>query len=337
MRERILVTGGIGFIGTHLVRRLAIEHPNTQIEIVDDLSAFASESDAASRIEHLQKMGCIFHRMSVADFTPTTRARYEQIYHLACKVGPAHVIKFGGRMATEIVSDAEKMGDLAIRDNAPLISISTSEVYGRDPDGKPQHEDLPLEVPALASDRLEYTLAKLLTEISLVNLAKANPGLRVNLIRPFNVVGPLQTGEGGYVLPRFVDAALRNEPLTVFGEGNQTRSFTHVSDVVQSLIAIMESDAQGRIYNVGSVENTIAIGDLARMVIEVTGSEGPILHVDPKTIFGERYTEAPSKIASIDRIVDEIGWRPSWSLEEIIHDYARFARAGNVVSIADVA
>lgn len=325
--ERVLVTGGAGFIGTHLVNALvARSRTKLELEIVDDLS---SSSVSQSRFDFFKRKGILFRHLTVEEFQIPANTRYSQIYHLACRVGPAHVLKYAGRMAREIAADAEKMADLAIRDGAPLISVSTSEVYGKDPHGKSQREDLAMEVPSKISARLEYTLGKLMTEISLINLATVEP-LRVNFIRPFNIVGPLQTGEGGFVLPRFVESALRDEPLTVFGNGNQIRAFTHVSDLVESLILIMNSGVNKKIYNVGTPKNTCTIMDLAQRVVSLLSSRSEIVCVNPKEIFGDRYTDAPSKIPNISLIKGELGWKPKWSLDEIITDYAEFVLSGSL-------
>lgn len=325
VNKNILVTGGTGFIGTHLVNELVRKYPGCTIEIVDDLS---SSSVSAERLEFFRQHGITFNHISVGEFSLFPDVRYDQIYHLACKVGPAHVLKFAGRMGLEIMLDAMRMAELAIRDDAPLLSISTLEVYGKGVPGEPQHEDLPLQIPATSSARLEYTAAKLMTEIQLLNLAKVTP-LRVTLIRPFNIVGPYQTGEGGFVLPRFVEAALTGKPLTVFGDGSQVRAFTHVSDMVQAMILAMESGVRGRIYNVGSPRNTCTIMELAERVIGLTLSRSVIQCVDPRTIFGSSYADAADKIPDIRRIKQELFWRPLWGLDDIITDYDMFVSERN--------
>jgi UDP-glucose 4-epimerase len=317
--RRILVTGGAGFIGTHLVNRLLKRYPNVKLEIIDDLS---SSSLTDKRYKFFEENNIKFKEMTVEKWREDIH-KYDQIYHLACKVGPAHVLKYTGRIAGEIIRDAIKMADLAIRDDAPLVSISTSEVYGRDPKGIPQSEKLALEVPSKYSARVEYSVGKLMTEISLINLSQVTK-LKVNFIRPFNIVGPYQTGEGGFVLPRFVASALRGETITVFGNGSQTRSFTHVSDLVESLLLIMESDVKRKIYNIGTPFNTISIMDLAKKVISLTKSKSEIVLVDPKKIFGPLYSDAPSKIPDISFIINDLGWNPFWSLDQIILDYVNF-------------
>ena len=329
IKERILITGGAGFIGTHLVNSLvANSEIKFELEIVDDLS---SSSISSERFDFFAKKGILFRHSTVEEFRIPTNVRYDKIYHLACRVGPAHVTKYTGRMALEILSDAMKMADLALRDNAPLISVSTSEVYGKDPHGKPQSEKNSLEFSSKITSRQEYTGEKWMTEVQLINLSKVEP-LRVNFIRPFNIVGPHQTGEGGFVLPRFVEPALRNQPIKVFGDGSQVRAFTHVSDLVKALVLIMESKVNRRIYNIGTPENTITILDLAKKVVYLLNSRSEIIHADPKKIFGKLYSDAPSKIPDISLIKKELRWNPVWSMDEIILDYASFVSGATAIS-----
>ncbi len=330
VKKRVLVTGGVGFIGHHLVKRLVSE--GKRVEVVDDLS---SSTMTKTILDFYHRHHVVFNEMSVEDWKPCSYSKYEQIYHLACRVGPARVTQYAGRMGSEIVGDAMKMADLAIHNSAPLISISTSEVYGRDPEGKPQHEELPLEFQSTPSARQEYTLGKYMTEVSLRMLAEVNSQLRVNLIRPFNIVGSGQTSEGGYVLPRFIKQALRGEPITVFGDGSQIRAFTHVLDLVESLIQIMDSGVNSKIYNVGTPENTCTIGDLAKLVVKTLDSKSEIHFVDPQQEFGKLYTNAPSKIPSIFLIAREIGWNPKWSLSEIILDTANSVKSAIVYETAE--
>ena len=240
-------------------------------------------------------------------------------------MGPAGVLKFAGRMARMIVNDSLLMADLALRDDAKLLEVSTSEVYGQHPEGdRPQSEDLPTVAPAKVTVRLEYGTSKRVTEIALLNLASVTP-LHVNFVRPFNIVGPNQNGEAGFVLPRFVEAALRGDPLTVFGDGLQKRSFTHVSDIVRAFIMMMEDSVEGRVYNVGNPANIATVEELARKVIAFSGSASTIVHVDPATIFGNLYAEAWNKIPDVTRITSELGWAPRWGFDEIVKESIAFA------------
>lgn len=320
---QILVTGGAGFIGTHLVNELVRRYKDPVIDVVDNLSNSAMPP---RRLEFYKKHNITFYEQAVEDFTPERGRRYDYIYHLASPVGPAGVLRYAGRMGSMIVNDAIQMAELALAHDAKLLTVSTSEVYGQNPlNDQPQPEDLPKIVPAKVTIRLEYGVGKLLKEIVLMNLAKENP-LKVNFIRPFNIVGPYQNGEAGFVLPRFVAAALKNEPITVFGDGLQRRTFTHVSDIVNAFIMLMESGIAGNVYNVGNPENICSIKDLAHKVVKLTGSKSEVRCVDPKSVYGKHYEEAWNKIPNIARISQDLGWKPKYTLDAILTEYVDFAR-----------
>jgi nucleoside-diphosphate-sugar epimerase len=322
--KMILVTGGLGFIGTHLINELVKAHSSWQIDVVDNLS---NSSFSEARRKFFDRHNIKFFQGSVADFWPPYDKRYDYIYHLASPVGPAGVLRYAGRMGLMILSDAIKMAELALRDNAKLLQISTSEVYGHHAEDEKngQREDIPKIVPANVTVRLEYGVGKLATEVSLLNFAKHAP-LKVNFIRPFNIIGPYQRGEVGFVVPRFVEQALKGEPLTVFGDGSQKRTFTHVKDIVEAMIGVMDSEHNLRIYNVGNPRNLCSVKELAEKIVRLTSSKSRIDYVDPKTIYGPTYEEAWNKVPNIDRIKTEIGWKPRYSLDEILEEYIEFAK-----------
>ena len=321
--RQILVTGGTGFIGTHLVNELVRRYPNAAMDVVDD---FSNSSVDPARQEFFRRHNITFFKAKAEEFEFPAERTYDLIFHLASPVGPAGVLMYAGSMGSMIVNDALKMARRALQDDAKLLCISTSEVYGSHPEGdRPQHEDIPKIVPAKVTVRLEYGVGKLLMEIALLNLAKVEP-LHVNFIRPFNIIGPFQKGEVGFVLPRFVQAALRNEPLTVFGDGKQKRTFTHVSDIVRPMIDLMETDLRGNIYNIGNPANICSIRELAERVVKYSGSKSEIRHVDPKDIYGALYEEAWNKIPEISRVTKDLGWKPRYSLDEILLEYLDFAR-----------
>jgi UDP-glucose 4-epimerase len=322
--RNVLVTGGAGFIGTHLVNELVRQKKFDTMDVVDNLS---SSSVPERRLNFFKKHNIRFIEASVEEFNPTGQ-KYDQIYHLASPVGPAGVLKYAGRMGLVILADAVKMADLALRDDAKLLMVSTSEVYGKHPEGGlGQHEDIPKVVPANITVRLEYGVGKLMTEIALLNLAKVKP-LHVNFVRPFNIIGPHQNGESGFVVPRFVDAALKGEPITIFGDGSQKRTFTHVQDIVDAFIMIMNSGVDGRIYNVGNPANIASIKELAHKILALCESTSKVDYVDPKNIYGPLYEEAWNKIPDIERISSEVGWAPRWALDDIVSEYIVFARGG---------
>lgn len=313
----ILVTGGAGFIGTHLINELVRRYPHADIDVVDDFSNSAVE---AARKVFFDKHGINFYKSKLENFTFPEGRKYDWIFHLASPVGPAAVLLYAGTMGSMIVDDALKMARRALQDDAKLICISTSEVYGSHPEGsKPQHEDLPKIVPANITVRLEYGVGKLLSEISLLNLAKVEP-LHVNLIRPFNIIGPYQKGEAGFVVPRFIASALKGEPLTVFGDGTQQRTFTHVGDIVRPMVDLMESDLRSNIYNIGNPANLCSIKELAGHIVRLTGSKSEIHYVNPKDIYGPLYEEAWNKIADVTRVKAHLNWEPRYSLEQILQE-----------------
>ena len=320
---QILVTGGAGFIGTHLVNELARRYRNAAIDVVDDLSNSFTEE---ARKEFFKRHGINFYKAKVEEFEFPAGRKYDMIFHLASPVGPAGVLLYAGSMGAMIVNDALKMARRALQDDAKLLCVSTSEVYGSHPEGdRPQREDIPKIVPAKVTVRLEYGVGKLLMEIALLNLAKVEP-LRVNFIRPFNIIGPYQKGEVGFVVPRFVAAALKGEPLTVFGDGTQKRTFTHVADIVRPMIDLMETEYRGNIYNVGNPANLCSIKELAERVVRLAGSKSEIRYVNPKEIYGPLYEEAWNKIADVTRITNDLGWKPRYSLDEILVECIDFAR-----------
>lgn len=318
---KILVTGGNGFIGRHLVLKLLKIHPRAQIDIVDDLSSSTLTPELkkfywANEID--------FRSVSVGDYRFSKK--YNQIYHLASPVGPAGVLKYAGTMAEVILADTMKMARLALKNNAKLLFISTSEIYGPAKMKKyRQKENINKIVPSEITVRLEYGIGKLIAEIALINFAKVS-GLKYNIIRPFNIVGPYQNGESGFVVPRFVKNALKGEALTIFGTGGQLRCFTDVSDIVSAMIKLMESHYLGKIYNVGNPKNICSIKRLAQKIVKLSGSTSQIKFVDPKKIYGPLYSEAWNKIPDIGLIRSELKWQPKINLDRSLIAYIDFAR-----------
>ncbi len=308
---RILVTGGLGFIGRTLINKLLHLGNIEYLHIVDNLSNSMYPITDPLRQEPLVSVTI----SAVDNFEPNYP--YTEIYHLASPVGPAGVLGYAGRMAPMIIQDTAKMAQLALRNNARLIDISTSEVYGKDPGETAQKEDIAKTVPSDVSIRLEYGTAKLVSEICLLNLRKVNPKLQFNIIRPFNVVGVGQRGEVGFVIPRFMEAALENKPLTIFGDGEQKRTFTSVKDLCDGIIQIMRSDIAGEIFNIGNPNNICSINQLADKIVRLTNTQSDKVKVDPKTIFGEFYAEAWNKIPDITKIKTMLGWQPQLSLDTI--------------------
>ncbi len=313
--KRILITGGQGFIGKVLCRKL-LEDENNYLEIIDNLSS--SKIDK-SITEH-PRVTFIYDDMAEYLKFRDQDKKVDQIYHLAAPVGPVGVLKHIGRIGFAIMNDLTIITELALQNDAKLIYISTSEVYGQNPiNGVSQAEDIPKVVPAAYTVRLEYGIGKLLGEIMLSNLRREKP-IKYNAIRPFNIVGIDQNGDLGFVLPRFIDQALKGEDITVYNDGSDLRTFTNVKDFVDGIVSVMESEAEGEVFNIGNPANICSIKELAELVIELTGSSSKITFVDPTVLHGKNFAEAWNKIPNIDKIQKIVGWDPKYSLRDTVQE-----------------
>lgn len=314
----VLITGGMGFLGRHLTRRILAETEHT-ITIVDNL--VASKCDQG--IINNSRVTFIEHDLTT--WTPPESDRYDQIYHMASPIGPVRLLEYSGRIAQIIIGHLYQMAELAIAHDAKLMFMSTSELYGfHAKEGTV--EDVPKIVPANYTVRLEYATAKLMGEIILKNLSRAN-SLRYNVARPYNIIGPEQNHKGGFVIPRFLKMALAGENITVYGDGAQIRTFTHVDDSMDGLMRIMESDVEGEIFNVGNPDNVVSIAELAYLVKDVTGTTSEVVFVDPQDLHGEHFEEAWDKIANADKLMTMVGWQPKWKLADILEQVVEIERA----------
>jgi len=324
MTKRILVTGGFGFVGGHLVDYLTRRYPSFQVHVVDNLTSNPIPHEKL--LEELgPRPGLSFDLVSIEEFCDRAPSgHWDQIYHLASVVGPAGVLKHSGRIVKMIVDDTYQLMDVAVRCGARLLDISTSEVYGGGQNGYCS-EEFPKIIESKASARLEYAIGKLASETALINATSVSP-LDAVIIRPFNIAGPRQSGVGGFVLPRFIALAMKNRPLTVFGSGEQIRAFTHMKDIVTGLVAAMERGKKGTAYNLGNPENRITINELAELVLKITGSKAGMVHVDPKIIYGSKYEEANDKYPNATRAFEDLAWIPEYSKDRVIEDAHEYMR-----------
>ncbi len=310
---RVLITGGAGFIGSHLAEALlARDH---QVTALDDLS-----TGRLSNILHLIGnpafrfvLGTILDVDKVNDLA----AECDEIYHLGAAVGVRLIYEHPVQTIETNVRGTEVILDAALRHGRRVFIASTSEVYGKDvagPGGKFRETD---DITVGPSIRWCYASSKALDEY----LARAyfrEKGLPIVIGRLFNTVGPRQTGAYGMVVPRFVEQALTARPLTVYGDGEQVRTFTWVGDTVDAAVKLMETpSAVGRIFNVGSDE-TITINALARRVLTLTGSTSPIVLVPYEEAYGPDFEDIRYRVPDITRLRETIGYQPSLSLDAIL-------------------
>lgn len=316
-----IVTGGAGFIGSHLVDALAAR--GERVLVIDDMRNHASGPRRggywARRPDYCDDWSSDVHLtyLSVADADDARQvieSHADTIYHLADPVGPVGLLPLAGHIASDILRDAASVRDWASRFGARLIYVSTSEVYGS-PEGL-NSEHTPRTFQHGHSARMEYAVAKLAAETMLRN----TPDLDVRIVRPFNVAGPRQREDGGFVLPRFIRQALAGEPLTVYTPGTQRRAFTHVRDIVEGIVLAAERGKPGEDYNLGNAANECDILTLAREVLEVTGSSSAIEVVDPVDLWGPAFREAPDKVPDATKAARELGWVPKRDRRRTIVD-----------------
>jgi nucleoside-diphosphate-sugar epimerase len=321
-RRSILVTGGFGFLGGHVLEAL-LSRRDVHVHVVDNLTSnpVAPETLLAELPDTAR---LTFDVCSVAEYFRGEVGDFDAIVHLASPVGPAGVLRHGGRIVSAVVEDAYLLADYAVERAARLLNISTSEVYGGGRDGLCGEDDSKI-IPNEASYRLEYAVAKLAAETALANI-HARDGLDVVSVRPFNVAGPRQSGEGGFVLPRFLAQAMLGVPLTVFGSGEGRRAFTHVHDMADGLVRALDYGTAGATYNLGNHRNIVTVDALADIVLNVTCSRSEKQYVDPVEVYGPDFAEANDKFPAAGRAISELGWQPTRRVTDIVvdaHEYMK--------------
>jgi len=260
---------------------------------------------------------------SIEDFN-FDRVDFDIIFHLASPVGPVGVLNHAGDMAKRIIDDTVKVRDACIKRKVPLVFISSSEIYGH----AGQLDENSWKIfPSEYSVRSEYGAAKMLAEMAIINKARIT-NFDYMIVRPFNVAGPRQLPDNGFVLPRFILQALNDEPITVYGDGSQRRAFTDVRDIVSIICLLVGYRGWGEIYNIGNPRNEISIKDLAWKVLEKLfrmniGTESEITFVDPKTIHGPLFEEVPDKIPYINKL-NKFGFKMMFELNTTIESAIKY-------------
>jgi UDP-glucose 4-epimerase len=308
----VLVTGGAGFIGSHLVESLLAG--GHRVIALDDLS-----TGRHSNIEHLLgrsdfelALGSILN----VDLMDDLVARSEVVYHLAAAVGVNLIVEKPLQSLATNIRGSEIVFEKAHKYGARVLVTSTSEIYGKNVSDKLNEEDDRILGSPLKS-RWSYSEAKAIDEILAYTYWKEK-NLETVIVRLFNTVGPRQTGHYGMVVPRFVSQAIRGEDLTVYGDGKQTRCFCYVGDAVQAIIALANHpDAYGKVFNIGGTEE-ISVADLARKVIEIAGSSSGLRYVSYSDAYEEGFEDMQRRVPDISRAADLIGFSPTLDIDKII-------------------
>jgi UDP-glucose 4-epimerase len=309
---RYLVTGGAGFIGSHLTEALlAAGH---DVAVIDDLST-GSTGNLRDVLDHA-RFRFVLGAVEDSQDMGKLMAWADTVFHLAAAVGVDLVVQKPVHTIETNVHGTENVFRYAALTSTKVILASTSEVYGKAAATVyKETDDLLIGPPT--HYRWSYAASKALDEYLALAYAKEK-GLRTVIVRLFNTVGPRQTGRYGMVLPRFVQQALRGEPLRVFGDGNQTRCFCHVHDTVRALMALDSSaGADGHIFNIGSTD-PISINDLAARVIALTHSRSTIVHIPYSEAYAPGFEDMRRRVPDTTKVRELTGWRPQKSLDQII-------------------
>lgn len=308
--KKNLITGGAGFIGSHLAEKLL--KSGEEVFVIDNLS-----TGSLKNIAHL-KSNKNFHftKGTILDFSKLEKLvkRVNRIYHLAAAVGVKTVVDKPLESFLVNIKGTENVLDAALKYKVPVLVASTSEIYGKN-DNLPFTEESDRIYGSAYHSRWGYGMSKGADEFLALAFYRER-GLSAIIVRLFNVIGPRQTGVYGMVVPRFVQQALASDFLTVYGDGYQTRCFAYIDDITDALIKLMDSPkAVGHIFNVGS-EEEISIKELAQNIKNLTGSKSKISFIPYAKVYGENFDDLAHRRPDLSKIRKLIGYQPKISLEE---------------------
>jgi len=318
--KKFIITGGAGFIGSNLVKAL-LEKGAESILIIDDLST-GSESNISSVLND-ERIEFINSRIEDVDNLDNLFSSYDFCYHLAAGVGVQYIMEnLSDSLLTNILA-THKVLESCQTNNIPVLLTSTSEVYGVAEDDV-WTEDTKSLIGPTTKLRWSYAASKMIDEfiaLSLYEEGKISP----IIVRLFNIIGPNQLSKFGMVVPKFIEAALNNEDITIHGDGSQSRSFTWVDDVVNYLIKLAEIKPYGEIFNIGQTEE-ITIKDLAELVISKTNSNSQIIYKSHEDVFGKAFEDPKRRTPGIDKIIDFTGIKPSKNIDFMIENIIDFKK-----------
>lgn len=314
---RILITGGAGFVGSHLADRLLVE--GHSVKVLDNF-----ETGRASNLAHHNDNAQLeLIQGSILDIPLLEKVISESdyVFHLAAAVGVFNIVNNPLSSLLTNIRGTENVLEASYKYSKEVFLTSSSEVYGKNTsDSLSENDDRILGSPVTL--RWSYSEAKAIDE-SLAYAYWIEKKLPTRIVRFFNTVGPRQLGAYGMVVPRFIDFALKNEPITIYGNGNQTRCFAHILDVIDAVMAVAFSEKTiGKVINIGN-NFEISMNDLAKEIIEQTGSSSEIKYVAYEDAYGPGFEDMERRVPNINLIKDLVGWTPKRDLTNIIQDIAK--------------
>ena len=314
---KYLITGGAGFIGSHLAEKLIAR--GDQVVIFDNLSTGSASNLSGVKEKIKFEQGDILDKVVIDKLV----AESDYVVHLAAALGVFNIVNKPLESLKTNLQGSEVVLEACDKHRKPVLVASTSEIYGKN-DKVPLNEEDDRIIGHPLKSRWSYSEAKAVDE-SLAYFYYLENKLPIRIVRFFNTVGPRQVGHYGMVVPRFISAALKNEPLSVYGSGDQIRCFCHVKDAVRGLLLVMDSDkAVGEVFNVGNNQQ-ISIMELAKKVIEITGSKSTIEKIAYEKAYPQGFEDMQRRVPDISKIKQVLGWSPEINLYQIIKDIAAFS------------
>ena len=315
--KKIIVTGGAGFIGSHLVKKL-IDNGAEEILVIDDLSTGKEEN-----IKDFEEVEFLNKKIEEIDNLAEVFNNFEFCYHLAAGVGVQYIMENLSKSLLTNIEGTHKVFEACKKNNIPVLITSTSEIYGTSEEKEWSEETKSLIGPTTKL-RWSYAASKMIDEF--LALSEFEEGsLNPIVVRLFNIIGPNQLADYGMVVPKFIDPALKDEPITIHGDGSQSRSFTWVEDVVEYFIKLAEMKPYGEIFNIGQTEE-ITINDLAELIIRITNSNSEIIQKTHEEIFGSKFEDTMRRTPNIDKIVKLTGIKPSMGIEDMIKEIVAYKK-----------
>jgi UDP-glucose 4-epimerase len=306
----VFITGGAGFIGSHLADACIARED--EVTILDNMS-----TGSRTNIAHLEGRITV-HEGDIRDKDLVEKLVKDSdlVLHMAAALGVKNIMEHTIESIDRNFTGSEIVLNAATKFNKRIIIASTSEIYGKNPN-QPLHEESDRVVGAPQKIRWTYSDAKALEEAVAHTLHKTH-GLKVTTVRFFNTVGPRQTGQYGMVVPRFIQSALKNEPITIYDDGSQSRVFCHVDDAIKAVLKLADTDSTiGDYFNIGGTGET-TIRELAEKIIERTKSSSSINHIPYSEVYPAGFEDMQRRVPDISKIKNLIGWQPTHSLDSII-------------------
>ena len=316
---RILITGGAGFIGSHLADYYLAK--GNEVVLLDNLSTGSKNNLKGTE----SKCQLIDGDIRNSDLVNELVEKSDLVLHMAAALGVSTILNNPIESISTNIHGSETVMLAASKHKKRIIIASTSEIYGKNPK-QPLNELDDRVIGSPQNIRWSYSDAKAIEEATASALNKSQ-SLKVTTVRFFNTVGPRQTGQYGMVVPRFVQSALANEEIQVYGDGNQTRVFCHVADAIRAVVKLAETDLSiGEVYNVGGV-GEISINNLAEKIISITKSVSNIKHIPYDQAYPSGFEDMQRRVPDTSKIQSAIGWNPLMSLEDIIQDVSNYFKS----------